>query len=116
MSSREQFVPGRAAVARKLRLDEGPKAAAFCSVGMCAQVTPWLEKEPRETHLHWLCRTGARIWWILAMELCNLCISQTLYCKNWWFQHPWGDSFSNSQIPLFKWNGNVKWQRCLIYK
>lgn len=65
-------------------------------------------------HLNWHCSTGARIWWTLAMELCHLCIIQTLYCKSWQFQHPWGESFSNSQIPLLQ--DNVKWQHCLIYK
>lgn len=45
MSSREQSVPGRAAVVHELRVDGDQMQQHSAEEGMCAQVTPWLEKE-----------------------------------------------------------------------
>lgn len=54
-------MPGRAAVVRELRVDEAPKAAAFCSIRVCAQV-PWLEQEGHQTHMHWWRSGGYKPW------------------------------------------------------
>lgn len=82
--SSEKFVPGRAAVACELRVEGGPDAAAFCRGEMCSGDT-LAGKGGHQGHLHWVCGTGPRIWWILAMELWHLYISHTLYCKSWCF-------------------------------
>jgi len=49
MITREPFVPGRAALVQKMRLDNGTNAAVSCSAEMYARVTPWLEKQAHQT-------------------------------------------------------------------